>query len=111
MGFVRTRIDGNGTPRYLALYNDVKGRQRSAGTFNTPAQAEKAWRRAEDRISEGSARRCQPRASEVPALCRRNLAAAPSDGGPYPGELHLLPAPAHPARLRQHADDRDPPVR
>jgi integrase len=53
MGFVRTRIDGNGKPRYLALYQDVKGRQRSAGTFNTPAQAEKAWRRAEDRISEG----------------------------------------------------------
>jgi site-specific recombinase XerD len=53
MGFVRTRIDGSGTPRYLALYNDVKGRQRSAGTFNTVAQAERAWRRAEDRISEG----------------------------------------------------------
>jgi hypothetical protein len=45
MGFVRTRIDGSGTPRYLALYNDVKGRQRSAGTFNTVAQAERAWRR------------------------------------------------------------------
>jgi hypothetical protein len=53
MGFVRTRIDGSSTPRYLALYQDVKGRQRAAGTFNRLAQAERAWRRAEDRISEG----------------------------------------------------------
>lgn len=53
MGFVRTRVDSHGATRYLALYNDVRGRQRSAGTFNTSAQAEKAWRRAEDRISEG----------------------------------------------------------
>jgi hypothetical protein len=53
VGFVRVRVDGNGTPRYLALYHDVKGRQRSAGTFTTPAQAEKAWRRTEDKISEG----------------------------------------------------------
>lgn len=53
MGFVRTRTDSHGTTRYLALYHDVKGRQRSAGTFNTEAKAERAWRRAEDKISEG----------------------------------------------------------
>jgi integrase len=53
VGFVRVRIDGTGTARYLALYHDVKGRQRSAGTFTTEAQAEKAWRRAEDKISDG----------------------------------------------------------
>ena len=39
--------------RYLALYHDVKGRQRSAGTYDTAAQAERAWQRAEDKISEG----------------------------------------------------------
>jgi integrase len=53
VGFVRVRIDGDGTPRYLALYHDIKGRQRSAGTFTTEAQADKAWRKAEDKISEG----------------------------------------------------------
>jgi integrase len=53
MGFVRTRVDGHGATRYLALYHDVKGRQRSAGTYTTAAQAERAWRRVEDKISEG----------------------------------------------------------
>src|SRR5437870_12737288 len=53
MGFVRTRVDSHGVTCYLALYHDVKGRQRSAGTYNTAAQAERAWRRAEDKISEG----------------------------------------------------------
>ena len=53
MGFVRVRVDGLQRTRYCALYVDVKGRQRSAGTYATAALAEKAWRRAEDRISEG----------------------------------------------------------
>ena len=53
MGFVRERTDGEGTLRYLAVYNDAKGRKCSAGTFDNPAQADKAWRRAEEKISEG----------------------------------------------------------
>ena len=35
MGFVRTRVSGDGQTRYIALYADVKGRQRSAGTYAT----------------------------------------------------------------------------
>ena len=53
MGFVRTRSSSDGETRYLALYCDVKGRQRSAGTFATPEKATRAWQKAEERISEG----------------------------------------------------------
>jgi integrase len=53
MGFVRTRVSGDGQTRYIALYADVKGRQRSAGTYATDAQARRAWQKAEDKISEG----------------------------------------------------------
>ena len=53
MGFVRTRSSSDGETRYLALYCDVKGRQRSAGTFATAEKATRAWQKAEERISEG----------------------------------------------------------
>ena len=53
MGSVRTRVDGDGKKRFVALYRDVKGRQRSAGTHTTEKQAERAWQRAEDRLAEG----------------------------------------------------------
>lgn len=53
MGFTRERVTGDGAVRYLALYRDGKGRQRSAGTFATAKQAERAWQRAEDRLADG----------------------------------------------------------
>jgi hypothetical protein len=46
MGFTRTRIGQDGVARYQALYRDIKGRRRSAGTFPTVARAERAWQRA-----------------------------------------------------------------
>jgi len=39
--------------RYAATYVDVKGRQLSAGTFSTEAQAMRAWQKAEEKIAEG----------------------------------------------------------
>jgi len=53
MGFVRERPGTNGGVRYQALYDDVKGRRRSAGTFATEALAVRAWQRAEDRQADG----------------------------------------------------------
>jgi integrase len=47
MGFSRERIGKDGTPRYAAMHRDLKGRQRSAGTFASERQADKAWQRAE----------------------------------------------------------------
>ena len=53
MGSTRERIGSNGSVRYTALYRDLKGRQRSAGTFTTQRQADRAWQRAEARVAQG----------------------------------------------------------
>jgi integrase len=53
MGFTRARPRRNGAIRYQALYDDVKGHRRSAGTFPTEKAADKAWQRAEARMAEG----------------------------------------------------------
>jgi integrase len=53
MGFTRPRTGRNGVVRYQALYDDVKGHRRSAGTFPTEGAADKAWQRAELRMAEG----------------------------------------------------------
>lgn len=39
--------------RYTAVYRDVRGRLRSAGTFTTERQAERAWQRAEAELAVG----------------------------------------------------------
>ena len=53
MGFTRPRTGRTGVVRYQALYDDVKGHRRSAGTFATRDASDKAWQRAELRMAEG----------------------------------------------------------
>ena len=53
MGSTRERIGSDGSVRYTALYRDLKGRQRSAGTFTTQRQADRAWPRAESKVAQG----------------------------------------------------------
>lgn len=53
MGYSRKRADRDGKPRYTAYYWDVKGRERSAGTFANKKDADKAWQAAETRLAEG----------------------------------------------------------
>jgi len=53
MGSVRERVDRDGKLRFVALYRDLRGRQRSAGTFPTAKQADKAWQRAEALVESG----------------------------------------------------------
>ncbi|MBC6467258.1 tyrosine-type recombinase/integrase [Actinomadura alba] len=53
MGYVRTRLRKDGSPRYTAYFWDVRGRERSAGTFATRKEAVRAWRRAEAGAGEG----------------------------------------------------------
>jgi integrase len=53
MGFSRPRQGRDGATRYQALYDDVKGHRRSAGTFATEKASDKAWQRAEAKIAEG----------------------------------------------------------
>lgn len=53
MGFSRKRTGRDGKPRYTAYYVDVKGRERSAGTFSNKKEADRAWHRAETKLAEG----------------------------------------------------------
>ncbi|MBB5491984.1 integrase [Nocardiopsis metallicus] len=53
MGFSRKRVGRNGRVRYTAYYKDVKGRERSAGTFPNVKEADRAWQRAETKLAEG----------------------------------------------------------
>jgi integrase len=53
MGSVRERVDKDGKTRFVALYRDLRGRQRSAGTFPNAKQADKAWQRAEALVESG----------------------------------------------------------
>jgi integrase len=53
VGFSRKRVGRNGRVRYTAYYKDVKGRERSAGTFPNIRDADRAWQRAETKLAEG----------------------------------------------------------
>jgi integrase len=53
LGFSRKRTGRDGRPRYTAYYVDVKGRERSAGTFSTKKESDKAWQKAETKLAEG----------------------------------------------------------
>ena len=53
MGFTRERVGAYGKVRYAATYRDLKGRQRSAGTFSSRRRADRAWRRAEGKVAQG----------------------------------------------------------
>ncbi len=55
MGYSQKRKGRDGKPRYTAVYADVRGRRRSAGTFPNRRDAEDAWRRAEAKVGEGRA--------------------------------------------------------
>jgi integrase len=53
MGFSRKRIGRDGKPRYTAYYLDIRGQERSAGTFGRKKDADNAWKKAEGTVSAG----------------------------------------------------------
>lgn len=53
MGFSRPRIGKDDKVRFAAVYRDLKGQIRHAGTFSTEKQADKAWQRAEAEAAKG----------------------------------------------------------
>jgi integrase len=55
VGQSRERVGGDGRSRWTAYFTDVTGARRSAGTFSTEKQADRAWQRAEARVFEGRA--------------------------------------------------------
>lgn len=54
MPSVRPRVTADGRQRWVALYRDPSGRQRSAGTFSSERQAERAAHRAESNVERGA---------------------------------------------------------
>jgi len=50
VGFARVRLSKDGQKRYIALYRDQRGQVRSAGTYSTQKQADKAWQKAEAKL-------------------------------------------------------------
>jgi hypothetical protein len=55
VGFSRKRLDRHGKPRYTAYYIDLKGCERSAGTYRTKKEADDEWKDAERDIARGRA--------------------------------------------------------
>jgi hypothetical protein len=53
VGHSRKRPGKDGKPRYTAYYFDIKGQERSAGTFPNKKDADKAWQQAEAEVSKG----------------------------------------------------------
>jgi hypothetical protein len=53
MGYAKKRKDKNGKNRYTAVYVDVRGRERSAGTFSNAKEANTAWQDKEAEIRQG----------------------------------------------------------
>jgi integrase len=53
VGFTRERTRKDGTVRYTGVYRDLRGRQRSAGTYPSRRLADKAWQRAEVTLELG----------------------------------------------------------
>ena len=47
VGHSYRRVGVNGKPRYAAIYHDARGMRRSAGTFATKREADRAWAAAE----------------------------------------------------------------
>ena len=53
MGFSRKRTGRDGRPRYTAYYLDIRGQERSAGTFSNKKDANDAWKDAEAKVKAG----------------------------------------------------------
>jgi integrase len=53
MGYAQKRLGRDGKPRYTAVYYDIRGERKSAGTFTSRKDANAAWQRAEAKTAEG----------------------------------------------------------
>ena len=69
MGWSKKRTYAKGRAAYTAIYRDIRGVERSAGTFSTRKEADKAWTKAETRASEGRANPGEPRIGSTRVSC------------------------------------------
>lgn len=97
MGYSQKRTGRNGKPRYTAVYHDMRGERRSAGTFSSKKDADRAWQKAEARLGEG--RLSDPRRGRQTFrryvteewLPHHVMEASTREGYTYQISKHLLP--------------------
>lgn len=77
MGFSRKRTGRDGGLGYTAYYRDIRGEERSAGTFARKKEADDAWKAAEAAVSAG--KRGDPSRGLVQAVTVREVLAASFD--------------------------------
>src|SRR6266700_3765691 len=53
MGHTKKRVGKDGKLRYTAVYVDLRGSERSAGTFGSAKAADRAWQKAEVELRQG----------------------------------------------------------
>jgi hypothetical protein len=53
MGWLKERVDRDGRTKYTASYRDLRGRERSAGTFPSRRRADRTWQDAEAGLRAG----------------------------------------------------------
>jgi hypothetical protein len=53
MGYAKKRTSRDGRLRYTAVYLDLRGSERSAGTFSSEKAANQAWQKAEVEQRQG----------------------------------------------------------
>jgi integrase len=53
VGWVKERVGIDGKPQYTAVYRDLQGRERSAGTWPTSKRAIAEWHKAEAALEKG----------------------------------------------------------
>lgn len=53
MGQSRSRTGADGKVRHTAYYKDISGHRRSAGTYSSKRDSDRAWQRAETKVAEG----------------------------------------------------------
>jgi hypothetical protein len=53
VGYAKKRVGKDGKPRYTAVYVDLRGSERSAGTFASEKAADRAWQKAEVELRQG----------------------------------------------------------
>ena len=97
MGYSRKRIGRNGKPRYTAYYLDIRGQDRSAGTFSNRKDSDDAWKKAEAEVRAGKpgdpSRGRQTFAVYVPEKWLPHHQLEPGVRPNYAGHIrnHLLP--------------------
>jgi hypothetical protein len=112
VGFTRERAAKDGKPRFVALYRDLKGRQRPAGTYASKRLSDREWQRAEARLElgrvgdPGKGRQTFRRYVEETWLPNHEVEATTRQSYTYGGRADRAAGARH--RVRSPDADREP---